>query len=207
MLARGGSIGLLKRLEQPPHLLLSKPYAGVAHRKTNQLAILIFFLDARFTTISPLSVNFTALLQKLIRICPKRSGSPFNCVETAGSMSKIVPTLCRRFLRNQVADILQHLLQIEIDIFDRQFSSFDLPLLTYISYRDIVSKVPPWLCKWSAMPSFRYALRAPRRNPMTRLSLKAMAIAAGLLWSGGILFVGVINPIFATYGNNFISAD
>lgn len=42
---------------------------------------------------------------------------------------------------------------------------------------------------------------------MTRLSLKAMAIAAGLLWSGGILFVGVINLIFATYGNNFISAD
>ena len=39
---------------------------------------------------------------------------------------------------------------------------------------------------------------------MTRLSLKAMAIAAGLLWSGGILFVGVINLIFPSYGNNFI---
>ena len=38
---------------------------------------------------------------------------------------------------------------------------------------------------------------------MTRLSLKAMAIAAGILWSGGILFVGVINLIFPSYGNDF----
>ena len=39
---------------------------------------------------------------------------------------------------------------------------------------------------------------------MTRLSLKAMAIAAGILWSGGILFVGVINLIFPSYGSDFI---
>ena len=41
------------------------------------------------TMISPCSVNLTALLQKLIRTWPKRSGSPLRLVETAGSMSKI----------------------------------------------------------------------------------------------------------------------
>lgn len=37
-----------------------------------------------------------------------------------------------------------------------------------------------------------------------RLSLKAMAIAAGLLWGGGILFVGLMNLVFPRYGSNFI---
>ena len=37
-----------------------------------------------------------------------------------------------------------------------------------------------------------------------RLSLKAMAIAAGLLWGGAILCVGVINLAFPNYGINFI---
>jgi hypothetical protein len=39
---------------------------------------------------------------------------------------------------------------------------------------------------------------------MMRLSLKAMAIAAGLLWGGAILCVGVINLVIPSYGINFI---
>jgi predicted DNA repair protein MutK len=39
---------------------------------------------------------------------------------------------------------------------------------------------------------------------MTRLSLKAMAIAAGLLWGGAILCVGLINLAVPSYGMNFI---
>ncbi|MGB2636226.1 MAG: hypothetical protein WAM58_20015 [Candidatus Acidiferrum sp.] len=39
---------------------------------------------------------------------------------------------------------------------------------------------------------------------MMRLSVKAMAIAAGLLGGGGILFVGLINLVFPSYGSNFI---
>ncbi len=39
---------------------------------------------------------------------------------------------------------------------------------------------------------------------MMRLSLKAMAIAAGLLWGGAILCVGLINMIDPSYGMNFI---
>jgi len=37
-----------------------------------------------------------------------------------------------------------------------------------------------------------------------RLSLKAMAIAGGLLWGGGVLFVALTNLIFPSYGSNFI---
>lgn len=39
---------------------------------------------------------------------------------------------------------------------------------------------------------------------MMRLSLKAMAIAAGLLWGGAILCVGLINLVDPNYGVNFI---
>ena len=39
---------------------------------------------------------------------------------------------------------------------------------------------------------------------MMRLSLKAMAIAAGLLWGGAILCVGLINLADPGYGVNFI---
>jgi hypothetical protein len=39
---------------------------------------------------------------------------------------------------------------------------------------------------------------------MMRLSLKAMAIAAGLLWGGAILCVGVINLAIPSYGISFI---
>jgi hypothetical protein len=37
-----------------------------------------------------------------------------------------------------------------------------------------------------------------------RLSLKAMAIAGGLLWGGAILFLGLINLVRPTYGANFL---
>jgi hypothetical protein len=37
-----------------------------------------------------------------------------------------------------------------------------------------------------------------------RLSLKAMSIAAGLLWGGAILCVGLINLVDPNYGINFI---
>jgi predicted DNA repair protein MutK len=37
-----------------------------------------------------------------------------------------------------------------------------------------------------------------------RLSLKGMTIAAGLLWGGAILFVGLINLVRPTYGVHFL---
>ncbi len=37
-----------------------------------------------------------------------------------------------------------------------------------------------------------------------RLSMKSMAIAAGLLWGGVILFVGLINLSRPEYGANFL---
>lgn len=37
-----------------------------------------------------------------------------------------------------------------------------------------------------------------------RLSLKAFAISAGLLWGGLILFVGLINLAAASYGTSFL---
>jgi hypothetical protein len=37
-----------------------------------------------------------------------------------------------------------------------------------------------------------------------RLSLKALAVAAGLLWGGAILFVGLINLARPAYGINFL---
>jgi hypothetical protein len=39
---------------------------------------------------------------------------------------------------------------------------------------------------------------------MMRLSLKAMSLAAGLLWGGAILCVGLINLADPSYGANFI---
>lgn len=39
-----------------------------------------------------------------------------------------------------------------------------------------------------------------------RLSLKGMAIAAGLLWGGAILFLGLINLVWPTYGADFLQA-
>ncbi len=37
-----------------------------------------------------------------------------------------------------------------------------------------------------------------------RLSLKGMTVAAGLLWGGAILFVGLINLVRPTYGVSFL---
>jgi ABC-type oligopeptide transport system substrate-binding subunit len=39
---------------------------------------------------------------------------------------------------------------------------------------------------------------------MLKLSLKATAIAAGLLWGGAILLVGLINQADPSYGVNFM---
>ena len=37
-----------------------------------------------------------------------------------------------------------------------------------------------------------------------RLSIKGLAIAAGLLWGGAILFIGLINLAAPAYGSNFL---
>ncbi len=37
-----------------------------------------------------------------------------------------------------------------------------------------------------------------------RLSLKGMMVASGLLWGGGILFVGLINLVRPTFGVSFL---
>lgn len=37
-----------------------------------------------------------------------------------------------------------------------------------------------------------------------RLSIKACTISLALLWSGCVLFVGLANLIFASYGYNFL---
>jgi hypothetical protein len=39
-----------------------------------------------------------------------------------------------------------------------------------------------------------------------RLSLKGMTVASGLLWGGAILFLGLINLVWPTYGLNFLRA-
>ncbi len=38
-----------------------------------------------------------------------------------------------------------------------------------------------------------------------RLSLKGLAITSGLLWGGGILFVGLINLAAPSYGTTFLN--
>ena len=58
-------------------LRLGHADAGVAHRELDELAVVGASSSTRTsTTTSPFSVNLTALLQKLIRIWPSRSGSP-----------------------------------------------------------------------------------------------------------------------------------
>jgi hypothetical protein len=37
-----------------------------------------------------------------------------------------------------------------------------------------------------------------------RLSMKGMIVASGLLWGGGILFVGLLNLAMPSYGTNFL---
>ena len=126
--AGGGRVGLLEGLEQALDLRLRHADAGVAHGKLDIVGCRRLSSKTRtWTATSPNSVNLTALLQKLIRIWPSRSGSPRKCVETAGSTSKISSEpLGRCLLAHQVPDILQHLVEIEVDIFDRQLAGLDL---------------------------------------------------------------------------------
>ncbi len=37
-----------------------------------------------------------------------------------------------------------------------------------------------------------------------RLSVKGLAITSGLLWGGALLFVGLLNLAFASYGSSFL---
>ena len=81
---------------------------------------------ATLTTTSPCSVNLTALLQKLIRIWPSRSGSPTEGGHR-GSMSKISSSpLAAAFSDDQVGDPLEHLVEIELDVLDGELAGLDL---------------------------------------------------------------------------------
>jgi hypothetical protein len=37
-----------------------------------------------------------------------------------------------------------------------------------------------------------------------QLSIKGFAMASGLLWGGGVLFVGLLNLVVASYGTTFL---
>jgi hypothetical protein len=43
-----------------------------------------------------------------------------------------------------------------------------------------------------------------RKEEHMRLSLRAMALAGGILWCSGILFVGLVNLVSPSYGLSFL---
>ena len=146
-------------------MFLSKPYASVADRKADQLTILIFLLDARLDDNFAALGKFNSVVAKVDQYLSQAKWVPFELRRDRGiDVEDQFQSFGARFLGDQIANVLQHFLQIEINVFDRQFPGFDLPLLTYISYRDIVSKVPPWLCKWSAMPVFSICTSGPEEE-------------------------------------------
>ena len=78
------------------------------------------------TEISPVSVNLTALVPKLMRIWPSRNGSPTKWAGTCRLDVEDSSSPLADAFSDQVPDILQHLFEVEIDILDRQLAGLDL---------------------------------------------------------------------------------
>ena len=85
ILARGGRICLAEGLEQATHPIGRDADAGIADGEV-QLEFGGGFRILTLTTTSPFSVNFTALLNKLIRIWRRRVTSPRMAGGTSFSM-------------------------------------------------------------------------------------------------------------------------
>ena len=120
VLARGRGVGLLERLEQAPHLLWRHADAGVAHREVQQLRLARSCSCTRTeTTISPRSVNLTALLAVVDQDLAQAQRIAHQAVrhDPRAQHRRSAPALGVAFSDDQAADVVQHLLELEIDAF------------------------------------------------------------------------------------------
>ena len=77
--------------------------------------------------ISPRSVNFTALLTRLVRIWPRRSGSPSRCSGIAGrDVRQELEPLVVRLLRGQRRDRADDVVEPEVGGLDVELAGLDL---------------------------------------------------------------------------------
>ena len=77
--------------------------------------------------ISPRSVNLTALLTQLVRIWPRRSGSPSRLLRNAGrDVHQELESLFVRLLRGQRRDGADDFIELEVGGFDVELAGLDL---------------------------------------------------------------------------------
>src|SRR6516164_11084479 len=127
VLAGGRGIRLRERLEQTPDLLLAQPDAGVAHREVNQLVALTVLPDSSRD-------HDLALLGELNRVIAEvdqdLSHPKWVALEVGRNRGVNVEDQLQpfggRLLGDQVADVLQYLVEMEVDRLDRKFAGLDL---------------------------------------------------------------------------------
>ena len=127
IIAGGRGVGLLEGLEQALDLRLGHADAGIAHGKLDELAVGGILqnanLDGDLALLGELDGVVAEIDQDLTE--PERIAAEMGGDRGLDLEDQLEP-LGRGLLAHQVADILQHLVEIEIDVLDRQFAGLDL---------------------------------------------------------------------------------
>ena len=125
--AGGRGVGLLEGLEQALDLRLAHADAGIAHGKLDELAVGGVLqnanLDRDLALLGELDGVVAEIDQDLTE--PERIAAEMGRDRGLDLEDQLEP-LGRGLLAHQVADILQHLVEIEVDVLDRQFAGLDL---------------------------------------------------------------------------------
>ena len=120
VLARRRVVGLRERLEQLAGLLVGQADAGVAAPRSAAACRSARARRLRpSASISPRSVNLTALPTRLFSTCVSRIGSPTSSVGTSGAISnEQLQALVLDLRAEQVGDVVQRLLERELDLLE-----------------------------------------------------------------------------------------
>ena len=125
--AGGRGVGLLEGLEQTLDLRLAHADAGIAHGELDELAVGSVLqnpnLDCDLAFVGELDGVVAEIDQDLTE--PERIAPEMGRDRGLNLEDQLKP-LGRGLLAHQVADILKHLVEIEVDVFDRQFAGLDL---------------------------------------------------------------------------------
>src|SRR4029079_7897677 len=127
IISGGRGVGLLEGLEQALDLRLGHADGGIAHAKLDELTVGGVLqnanLDGDLTLLGELDGVVAEIDQDLTE--PERIAAEMGGPRGLDLEDQLEP-LGRGLLTHQVADILQHLVEIEIDVLDRQFAGLDL---------------------------------------------------------------------------------
>ena len=126
VLAGGGGVGLFKGLEEAAHLFVGEADAGVGDGEVDKLAVVVFVLYTSLDDDFALLGEFDGVIAEIDEDLAEAKRVAFRVsVDHGVDVEDELEAFGGGFFGDEVADIFENFVEVEVDVFDGQFTGFD----------------------------------------------------------------------------------